>query len=99
MNKQQALEWCATHIVEWPTFTPSIKPDGWFWSKCSTGEMILVNDDTRTEYIGRRAMIHFNAWRRSPVSNFNCRSSLVIYKDYHTPADVSFGQLMKDLNK
>jgi hypothetical protein len=46
LSREQALQWCAKHLVEWPEVKPSIAPDGWYWrnSILEPSELILVTD-------------------------------------------------------
>ena len=41
LSREEALQWCFVHLVEWPEVKPSIAPDGWCWYYMKPDELFL----------------------------------------------------------
>lgn len=85
-TREQALDWCAKHVVEWPVgYEPSISPDGWMWAFRLDG-WILHN-------------FQQNVITRSDFMRYKIKRCTPIYpQSHHTPCGKSFHELIEELN-
>lgn len=97
-TREQALDWCATHVVEWPVgYEPSISPDGWMWVFRLDGWILhnlQQNVITRSDFIIHKVTV---MWRACPTVNGGVTP--IYPQSHHTPCGKSFSELIEELNK
>ena len=104
LNREQALEWCAKHLVEWPEVKPSIAPDGWYWcnSIIEPSELILVTDHGKDgESLVSRITFAAHRGMYDPDGFFivKLKSITKSYPNQFSPSSFSFKYLMKNVHK
>ena len=106
LSREQALEWCRVHLVEWPEVKPSITPDGWYWcnSIIEPSELILFTDHGKDgESLVSRLTFELRRGMYDTDGHFTVKlKPSMITKSYHnqfTPSSFSFNYLMKNVHK
>lgn len=114
LSREQALEWCVKHLVEWPEVKPSIAPDGWYWrnSIVSPDQLVLFTDYCRNgeSLISKRTFLNNKIDMKTEVYDpdndiklkpfDSCKIVKInLYRNQFSPSSFSFKYLMKNVHK
>ena len=104
LSREQALQWCAKHLVEWPEVKPSIAPDGWYWrnSILEPSELILVTDHGKDDQslVSRITFeVHRGMYDTDDHFTVKLKPAIKPYRNQFTASSFSFKYLMKNVHK